>query len=364
MPTLDKVTVMIGNQAHQSWEDYDIQSDLMTPADAWHVSLGLRTGQLPDFVAPWSPVEIKIGSDTVMVGRVDELADEVNKSEHTLSMSGRDGAAVLVDCSAPIIVARMITLDDIVAKVVRPLGITKVRIDAETTLRREKINVEPGDTAWETLVNVAEANGLWPWFSPDGTLVIGGPDYSVPPVATLVMRRDGKGNNVESIERKRSVASRYSEVTVLGQTHGTETEAGKNALKAIAQDTGVSWYRPQVVVDHESDSAAICRDRARKLLADSRLSSFELVVKLKGHRIKAGGALWVPGQRVQVVSEPHGINGVFFLMSRRFTGSRQNGQRTELLLKEDGIWALDAHPHKRKHRRGKNDSPGEIIDVG
>ncbi|MDF0377701.1 phage baseplate assembly protein [Methylophilus sp. YYY-1] len=364
MPTLDKVTVLIGNRAHQIWESYDIQSDLMTPADAWHVSLGLKTGQLPDFVEPWSPVEIKIGNDTVMIGRVDELADAVTKSERTLSMSGRDGAAVLVDCAAPIWVARLASLEEIVAKVVRPLGIHKVVIDAEATSRREKINVEPGDRAWDTLRNAAEANGLWPWFTPDGTLVIGGPDYSAPTVATLVMNRDGKGNNVEELERKRSASNRYSEVTVLGQTHGTETEEGKNALKATAQDSGVSWYRPQVVVDHESDSAAICRDRARKLLADSRLSSFELVAKVKGHRIKEGGALWTPGQRVHVVSEPHGIDGVFFLMSRRFTGSRQDGQRTELMLKEDGIWALDAHPHKRKHRRGKNDSPGEILDVG
>ncbi len=49
--------------------------------------------------------------------------------------------------------------------------------------------MEPGDTAWDALVHVAEANGLWPWFDPDGTLVVGGPKYDAPEQATLILAR-------------------------------------------------------------------------------------------------------------------------------------------------------------------------------
>jgi prophage tail gpP-like protein len=200
------------------------------------------------------------------------------------------------------------------------------------------------------------------------TLVVGGPDYAAPPVATLIMRRSGEGNNVISLRRTQSIQGRFSELTVLGQAHGTRTENGKHNIKATQKDVGVVWYRPKIVIDHEADSVAVARDRARKLLADSRLRGFSLNADVLGHRIVAPGEashgkLWTPGQRVRVISERHEIDEIVFLMARRFTGSRAQGPRTALTLKEDGAWVLDAHPHKRKHRRGKNSAPGQILDL-
>lgn len=357
----DRVELLIGGKAHGDWESYSVDSDLKTPADAWNVTLGLKNGNLPASVKEGALVEVRVGGERAMVGRIDDLDRVLSHHEHTVTLTGRDGAAILVDCSAPIFVARKASLEEVVAKVVKPLGITKIRINAASTTTREKVNVEPGDTAWDVLAHAAEANGLWPWFDPDGTLVIGGPDYTTTPVATLVTRRDGKGNNVQRRTLKTSVHGRFSEVTVLGQTHGTELETGKHNLKATVTDTGVSWYRPHVVVDHEADSQAICRDRARKLLADSRLEGWTYTAEVKGHRIVApgqasDGKLWSPGQRVYIIDEDAGLNGIYFIMGRKFMGSRSSGQITELVIKEDGVWVLDAHPHRRKHRRGKNDN--------
>ncbi|RAP64300.1 hypothetical protein WKI72_12895 [Candidatus Erwinia dacicola] len=50
----------------------------------------------------------------------------------------------------------------------------------------KKVSPEPGDSAWDALKRVAEMSGLWPWMAPDGTLIIGGPDYSATPVDTLI----------------------------------------------------------------------------------------------------------------------------------------------------------------------------------
>lgn len=364
MPTpADKVQLLIGGKFHEDWESYEVDSDLLTPADAWQVSMGLRAGEMPPDVAAGALVEVRVGGETVMTGRVDEISQRVDKHAHTLSMSGRDGAAVLVDCSAPIFVAKQATLESIVAKVVRPLGINKIRIVADKTLTREKINVEPGDGAWDMLVNASEANGLWPWFDPDGTLVIGGPDYSQAEVATLILRRNGKGNNVLSLDLRKSIAERHSHLTVLGQTHGTATEQGKHNIGAKYEDPEIKAiaYRPKIVVDHESDNSAVAQARAEKLLSDAKMRGTTLTAMVKGHRISEGGELWRPGQRVRVVSDPHGIDAVWFLMARKFSGGRSDGAVTELTLKEDGVWVIKAHPHKRKHRRGKNAATGEII---
>ncbi|WP_293766574.1 phage baseplate assembly protein [uncultured Aquitalea sp.] len=364
MPTPDNtVSLLIGGRVHSKWTRYEIDSDLLIPADAWRVDLGLPEGKFPPIVTEGAAVQVRIGAETVLNGFVDDIDESVEKGSHSLSINGRDGAAILTDCSAPIFTAKQATLAEVVANVVKPLGISKIRIDADKARTADKISVEPGDTAWDTLVHAAEANGLWPWFEPDGTLVIGGPDYSKPPVASLIMKIDGRGNNLISLRRTRSMAERHSEITVLGQAHGTALEGGKHALKSTVKDAGITVYRPRIVVDHDAENAEAARAKARKLLSDSRLKGFTLMAKVSGHRT-SDGVLWQPGQRIHVVSEPHEIDGVFFLMARKFQGGRGIGQVTMLTLKEDGVWVLDAHPHKRKHRRGKNSSAGlETVDV-
>lgn len=378
MPTLNnpraeaKVQLLIAGKVHEDWESYDVDSDLLIPADAWRVTLGLRGGQLPPEVSAGAAVEVRVGEERVMMGRVDEVCHRVDKHEHGFTLSGRDKAADLVDCSAPIFTKRQVTLAEIATALTRQFGIKNLRIDAASTRTREKVNVEPGDTAWDALAHAAEANGLWPWFEPDGTLVVGGPDYSKPEVATLILRRDSQGNNVESLDLRRSISERYSHVTVLGQTHGTETETGKNALHATWKDNEMVAivYRPKIVIDHESDNTGVAEDRAKKLISDARLNGFSLTSRVKGHCIiapgqPADGKLWSPGQRVHVVSDVHGLDAAFFLIGRRFTGGRREGAMTELRLVEDKIWVIDAHPHKRKHRRGKNSiEPGYVDDGG
>ncbi|MFA7399228.1 MAG: phage tail protein [Sideroxydans sp.] len=366
-PDNDKVNLLIGGNVHGDWSSYEIDSDLLTPADGWAVSLGLSDGNVPPDVVAGAAVKVMVGGDVVMTGYVDEVNQAVSKSSHSLSMSGRDLAADLIDCSAPIFTAKLVSLKQVIAKIVSDFHI-KIRIDADATRTRTKVSIEPGDTAWDALARAAEANGLWPWFEPDGTLVIGRPDYTTPVVASLIIRKNGEENNLISLSKQESMHGRYSKVTVYGQTPGTDTEQGKNAQHGSFADDGVSRYRPKIAIDHECDSPAVCRDRAHKIITDSRLNGLTLSATVKGHRIVAPGKdsdgwLWTPGQRVHVYSEPHGINGVFFLMARKFNRNRQDGTRTVLTLKEDGVWAIYAHPHKNNHRLGKNAMPGKIIDV-
>lgn len=359
MPT-DKVELLIAGKAHGDWSSYEIDSDLLTPADGWHVSMGMSGGEMPPDVVTGAPVEVRVGGETVMVGYIDEIVHSVSKSSHSFTMSGRDRAADLLDCSCAIFTKEQASLSQIIAAIVRAFGITKnPDINSPDTRQRKKVAVDPGETAWNTLVHAAEANGLWPWFELDGTLVVGGPDYTVPEVATLTLLKSGKGNNVISLCSTKSMVERYSKVTVYGQTSGTSSEPGKPDLHASEPDNAVTRYRPKIVIDSEADNTAVCRDRARKLISDSKLNGLTLSVVVQGHRIvspgeDADGLLWKPGQRIRVTSEPHGIKDqVFFLMGRKFTRGRSDGTRTTLTLKEDGVWLPYAHPHN-KHRRGKN----------
>lgn len=362
----DELELTIGGRTHKGWTQYEIDSDLMTPADAWRVRLAQPSIDLPAEVVEGAAVVVRMNGETVLKGILDEREIAVSAGQHELMMSGRDYAGVLLDCSSPIFTRKDVTLSQIVANIVKPLGIVKIRDEAHLGKLREKVNIEPGDSAWDSLRRAAEANGLWPWIEPDGTLVVGGPRYDLPVVATLVMRADGKGNNVLSLRERRSIVERYSEITVYGQRNSSGSGAGesdpRNNIKGSKEDTGVKTYRPKIVVDHEAVSEDIAKARAEQIISESRVKSYTLVADVRGHRT-ADGLLWAPGQRVTLKSEPHGLDGVYFLMARRFTCDKANGQRTQLTLKEDGVWIPQPHPSKRRHRRGQNSLPGKIIDL-
>jgi prophage tail gpP-like protein len=181
-----------------------------------------------------------------------------------------------------------------------------------------------------------------------------------------MLRADGRGNNVLNLRERRSIVERYSDITVYGQRQGTGYGGGesdpRNNIKGSKEDTGVVTYRPKIVVDHEAVTEDIAKARAEQIISESRVKSYTLVADVRGHRTD-DGVLWTPGQRVVVKSEPHGLDGVYFLMGRRFTGDKINGQRTQLTLKEDGVWVPQPHPSKRRHRRGANSLPGKIVDL-
>ena len=350
MPTPDNtVTLLINGKTHGQWTNYDIVSDLLTPADDFSVTLGRPVDAKPDTVRAGDKVEVRVGGDTVLSGRIDRVQTVTEKGGKTLTIQGRDDAGVLLDCSAPLFNAQDMDLNQIIEKIVKPLGLAKIRIDAAKTDKTHKVQIEPGSRAWDALLEYAEANGLWPWLEPDGTLVVGGPDYTAAPVAELVLRANGQNNNIKRLEVNRDMAARYSEVTVLAQSH-----SGKNNIKATAKDESVKLHRPLIVTEPDIDSQAQAQRKAKKRLADSRLEGLTITATVQGHRTD-DGTLWQPGQRINVLSEPDGIDAVYFLMARTFTGGRGQPTETVLTLKEDGAWVLDADPPKKKQGAGKKD---------
>ena len=356
MPTPDNtVSLLINGKTHGQWTDYDIVSDLLTPADDFSVTLGRPVDAKPDAVQAGDKVQVRVGSDTVLSGRIDRVQTVTEKGGKTLTIQGRDDAGVLLDCSCPLFSAQDMDLPQIIDKIVKPLGLTKIRIDAAKTDKAHKVQIEPGSRAWDALAQYAEANGVWPWLEPDGTLVVGGPDYTAAPVAELVLRQNGQNNNIQTLEVSRDMAARYSEITVLGQSH-----TGKHNIKATAKDEAVSIHRPLIVIEADVDSQAAAERKAKKKLADSRLEGLTITATVKGHRTD-NGTLWQPGQRINVLSEPNGLDAVYFLMARTFRGGRGEPTETLLTLKEDGAWVLDAEPPKAKGSKpsGSNRANGQ-----
>ena len=363
-PYENDVTVEVDGKAHNSWKSYDIDSDFLIPADAFKFDLGVPSNStvLPDFSG--AEVKVRINGELVMTGIVDTTQHTISKTNRTYSLNGRDRASILVDCSAPITNVKGLTVLDAVKKIVEPLGIKKVALRAENNPTLDKVDIDVGETAWNAAMRCANSAGLHLWFEPNGELIVGGADYSTPPVATLCCMKDGKRNNFEQADLTFDVSNRFSEVTFLAQSHGKQGQDNKNDLKWVYNDPEMTTYKPKTVVVSDVDNLEALQKWAKKYIADSVLEGFTLTIVVPDHKMQ-DGTLWQPGQRVHVICEEYEIDAIFFLMGRRFTLSRNSGTQTELRFKQDGIWTPDAYnakaekARKRKGKKGKKNQ-GEL----
>lgn len=348
----DRISLAVAGHEHRDWESYSIDSDFFTPADAWQVSLGIPAGDMPAHIRPWAEAEVRLGADVVLTGRIDALRRRLSKGAHTLTLFGRDRAAVLLDCSAPVLARRELTLAEVCATWLRPLGID--RIETQGGDRRKKVTVEPGMSAWEALERAAELAGLWPWFAPDGVLHVAAPDYGRSTDAELILRADaGTKNNVLELSFEEDVRRRYSEVTVLGQGTGDEHSGAQPALKAVARDARAGFYRPLIRDAARLETAAQAQARANKLLSDSIFESWLVTARVRGHRTDSG-AVWEPGMRIRLVSPPLGLDVDAMLARRTLTCDRRNGAVTTLYLRPWGLWLPDTAPKARRKHSKKN----------
>jgi len=143
---------------------------------------------------------------------------------------------------------------DAVKKIVEPLGIKKVALRAENNPTLDKVDIDVGETAWNAAMRCANSAGLHLWFEPNGELIVGGADYSTPPVATLCCMKDGKRNNFEQADLTFDVSNRFSEVTFLAQSHGKQGQDNKNDLKWVYNDPEMTTYKPKTVVVSDVDN--------------------------------------------------------------------------------------------------------------
>lgn len=365
----NNVVVEIDSKQHKVWKSYDVDSDFQIPADAFSFEIGVPANNavLPDFSG--KTAKVLIDGKLVMTGIVDTTRHSLRKGSRTYSLNGRDRASILVDSSAQITNVKGLTVLDAVKKIAEPLGIKNIQLKAEKNPLLDKVDIDVGIDAATAIGRITNSAGLHWWFDPKGVLIVGGADYSTPPVDMLYCTREGKYNNFTDIEVMFDVANRFSEVTFLAQSHGKKSDDNKNDLKWVYRDPDFPFYKPKTVVLGDCENLESLQKQAKKQLSDWQLDAFDMKIVVPGHTT-TDGTLWEAGQRVHVICEEYDIDAIFFLMGRRFMLSKTEGTRTELRFKQDGVWTPDAYEakaekaRKRKGKKGKKKVKYAEITLG
>ncbi|KKK76364.1 hypothetical protein LCGC14_2864420, partial [marine sediment metagenome] len=254
-------SVRINDVVIDRWQSYNIENDMLTPADGFSLTLAPASKAVFDLVPPDAEVEVRIDDTPILSGFIDERVVNVVKSGPTINISGRDRAGRMVDESADLQTfprLDILELADRLARPTFPLGATLSNADNRDLVRGRRSGkaaagaepifsksseapkkVEPGETRWDVLQQFLEPAELLAWAQANGEkLVIGLPKYNQGTQFRFFLAKSGSlrisETNVEDATITDSVANRYSKITVNGSSRGSARNYGTRVTKHTA----------------------------------------------------------------------------------------------------------------------------------
>ena len=197
------------------------------------------------------------------------------------------------------------------------------------TIQQAKPQV--GETIWTFLSRHVQRLKLFMWFSPDGKLIVGSPNYSQPAMFRLVrrIRQDSKEpNNILRGGERRNAANRLSRVRVYGHTRGND--ATRSKFVGVATDSSVPFDRLRVVHDNSVRSQEDAEALAQRILARHKVDAQTLTYELRGHG--QGKHVYSIDTMFHVYDERTGVNGQFYCVKRTLMNGGGDGATTRVTL--------------------------------
>lgn len=378
----DAIQVVINGTSYQGWQTVDIDSDILSPADAFTVS-----GTVPkikptgaEVAAGASPrgiddfregvfCDVYVGLDRQMAGVIDEAELSGERAKSALRISGRDKGAFLVDSEAKHIKTSQYTVKTLLEALLEPSwGIKNVILSNEDNralilgkrdkkkpratlpkflqpLPRNRTKVDPGQRISSIIDTHTRRLGLTWWLTAGGDLFVGKPNYNQEAAYNFTAGARGSQTptNVESWKVTRSITERHSEIKVAGQGFADpktlwSTSSGKPKYNGLSRDPDLverGIVRKTIISDCDVLSDSEAQQRADWEMGHRRLHGLVVSVTVPGFR--QGDRLYAVDTIATVKIEEAGIDGKFYVVQRRFTESKAK-RRTSLTLVQSGVW--------------------------
>lgn len=328
-------SLLVNGKAYAGWKRVRVTRSIESISGSFELEVSDRWGE----GAPWPILEedactVKLGDEIVLTGFVDRRAVSYDADGHTLSVSGRDAAGALVDCSALLDKWEFkgIPLLKMVQRVCDPFGIS-VTLQAGLTPAAlpappKKLSIDPGDTAHDVIEKVCRLAGVLAVSDGRGGLVLTRAG-SAHTDTDLV-----EGGNILSASGEFDASGRFSEYRVLGQHHGTDEFSGAKTarVKAIATDENVVRTSRKLVIRPESSVTTEQAKIRAAWEAKVRAARADAVsVTVQGWE-QAAGSVWPVNALVRVESPTIGVHGDMLITQVSSTAS-DSGTTSEITLK-------------------------------
>lgn len=327
---MDDLELLVNGTIYAGWTSVGVTRAMDASAGAFTVELTERwyEGQRPQLTEPWpilpgDECEVKLAGVSLIKGYVDIFRPTFSATSHTINIQGRDKTADLIDCSAVHTPDEWRNLDVLAfAKALaKPFGVG-VRADVDVGEKFAVLKLQQGETAFEAIERYAKQRKLLLMPDSGGDLLLtrAGTKRAI---VSLV-----QGENILDASGSIDFSQRFSSYIVKAQAGYSEDSDGEREahLKGSVTDSGVTRYRPMLVVAEAGGTGASVTDRAT-WEANNRIGkSASASIKVQGWRQRPVGPLWEPNMLVPVRSSWLRMDGEMII--RQVTYERGQGGTT------------------------------------
>lgn len=330
------VALVIGGRAWTGWTGVSIDRGIDSLCGSFRLEMTARekTGLPPVTFQPGDAAQVVLGGKPLITGYADAREWGIEAEAVRLAISGRDKAADLIDCSALNKPGswRGAKLEAIASELAAPFGVP-ISFRADTGKPLARFALQQGETAWAAIERLARYRGLILFSDGLGGVVVGNPDSG------LRAGRIAEGDNALSIDERRDDSQRFSQYVIKGQASGSDERNGAAVaqVKGEARDAGVARYRPMLVIGEEQSDQDSLKKRAEWEAVTRAARAQTVTAQLPGWFAVAGGAVWEPGARAELVSETLGLSGDRLIERVSLTRDSE-GTRTTLTLVPPEAW--------------------------
>lgn len=327
------VRLTVGGQEYGGWKTMRVSRSLDAIAGGFELGVSERWhGQQQLWpIRAGDACGIALEGEVVLAGYVDGSQYRYDADTHTVTVTGRDASADLVDCSADLGVWELLAtpLGSLASRLGAQFGIP-IAIQGGVTLPPPpaKQTITPGDSAFEVLERACRFAGVLPMADGRGGVVLTRAGTTRVPGALV------EGDNILSASLSHDASQRYARYIVTGQRQGSDEDFGEPVagVRGEAQDAGVARSVRLLRVQADGDvTIDYARRRAAWEAAVRAARADQVVITVQGWR-HAGGALWPLNALVPVRSPRLAVDGDLLITQVVYALSQEAGTTTELTL--------------------------------
>lgn len=350
------------------WKSYTVNSNFLTPTDAWSFSFGTveEWKRLKDKLRPGRKFEVYIDEALQCTGWIDARSAKRSASSGVVvNVKGRDVLAPLCKANIhPDTAIKGQTVEQIIESALKQIYPTdtptvfydnaanrSIVMDESAKYQKkgkgksknvlEYYSARPQEGAFEFCVRLLRKHGLWMWGAADGSIVVSSPNYSQP--ASFRISCPKSGSTIQSSEAEDIWDQSNVPSCVIVRGKSASKEWKKSKVFGVVGDPQALRTCPSYIQHDEASTADEAQAWAMQEM--SRLKQEEKVyeVTCKGHRDPFTGKVYAIDTIAKVEDDILDVNDDMWILERTFTKSADGGTHTTLrLLPKGAIQFSDA----------------------
>lgn len=327
---MSAVILKVGGKAYAGWKRIDIVRAVDQASGAFSLEVAdLWPGQqTPREIPPGSACQVLIDDTPVITGYVDWVSVAHDSRSHNVTITGRDAALDLVDCTARHATGQWVNqkLDQIARDLAEPFGV-RVTVATDVGAAFGDWAIQGVESAWDCIERAARQRAVLIMSDGLGGIVI--TTASPQRIATPLVL----GENILRGGASGEVSQRYAEYTVIGQFAFDGAWDSKTAVDGagVAQDAAIRSVRKLAIMGEDSQDLDQLQARAGWEAKVRRGRGSEVQITVQGWTHADG--LWRPDRMVSVTDEFLRLDRRdLYIKAVRYLLDDREGTRAELTL--------------------------------